>query len=124
MLKWAYLGAGGVLGTFARYALSGFVCRLLGTGFPYGTLMVNLIGCFCIGFFAVLAEERFSIGPDMRLFLMAGFCGAFTTFSTFMLENADLIKNTDGYKALGYIVVSVVAGFLLFRLGVRVGGLV
>lgn len=124
IMKWVHLVAGGVLGTIARYVLSGAVYQTLGTGFPYGTLIVNLTGCFLIGFLAALAEEKFLLGPNARLFLMAGFCGAFTTFSTFMLETNNLIKDGEMFRAFLNIGVSVVIGFLLFRLGVLLGEMI
>lgn len=118
MMKWIQLAAGGVAGTFARYLLAGAVYSVLGTGFPYGTLVVNLTGCFLVGFLAALAEEKFLLGPSARLLLMVGFCGAFTTFSTFMLETANLMKDGETGRAFLNVLASVVAGFFVFRLGV------
>ncbi len=118
MGQWLGLAAGGILGTFARYFLSGAVYRVWGTFFPYGTLVVNLLGCFAIGFLAVLAEEKFLLGPAARMFFMIGFCGAFTTFSSFILETANLTKDGEILYALMNIVLSVVVGFFVFRLGV------
>ncbi len=118
MTKWIGLAAGGVLGTFARYFLSGAVHRVFGVTFPFGTLVVNLIGCFAIGFLAVLAEEKFLLGPAARVFLMIGFCGAFTTFSSFIFETSNLAKDGESLYALMNIALSVVLGFLIFRLGV------
>lgn len=123
-MKWVNLIAGGILGTVARYVLSGVVYQTFGTGFPYGTLIVNLTGCFLIGFLAALAEEKFLLGPNARLLLMAGFCGAFTTFSTFMLETSNLIKDGETFRAFLNVTVSVVIGFLIFRLGVLVGEII
>ncbi len=118
MTKWIGLAAGGILGTFARYFLSGAVHRILGISFPFGTLVANLVGCFAIGFLAVLAEEKFLLGPTARIFLMIGFCGAFTTFSTFILETSNLTKDGESLYALANILLSVILGFLIFRLGV------
>lgn len=118
MTKWIGLAAGGVLGTFSRYFLSGAVHRIFGVAFPFGTLVVNLVGCFAIGFLAVLAEEKFLLGPTARVFLMIGFCGAFTTFSTIILETSNLTKDGESLYALANILLSVVLGFLVFRLGV------
>ena len=118
MAKWIGLAAGGILGTFARYFLSGTIHRIFGVTFPWGTLVVNLVGCFTIGFLAVLAEEKFLLGPNARIFLMIGFCGAFTTFSTFILETSNLTKDGETLYAFLNIVLSVVLGFLVFRLGV------
>ena len=120
-MKWVHLIAGGIAGTLSRYLLAGWVYGALGTNFPYGTLLVNLIGCFLIGFLAALSEEKFLLGPEARLLLMVGFCGAFTTFSTFMLETANLLKEGDTWKAFGNVAISVVIGFLIFRLGVFLG---
>ena len=118
MERWFNLIAGGIAGTVSRYLLAGFVYQVFGAGFPYGTLVVNLVGCFIIGFLASLSEEKFLLSPNARLLLMVGFCGAFTTFSTFMLETANLMKDGENIKALMNIAASVVVGFLVFRLGV------
>lgn len=118
MTKWLHLVVGGVAGTLARYLLAGGVYQWLGTSFPYGTLVVNLLGCVIIGFLAGLAEEKFLLSPNARLLLMVGFCGAFTTFSTFIFETAHLMKDGETFKAFLNVMASVAAGFLLFRAGV------
>jgi CrcB protein len=120
-VKWFSLIFGGVAGTLARYFLSGVVYQFWGTNFPYGTFVVNLLGCFLIGLLAVVAEEKFLLGPNGRLLLMVGFCGAFTTFSTFMLETANLMKDGQTLQAFWNVMLSVMIGFLVFRLGVLVG---
>jgi len=117
-MKWFNLVVGGISGTCARYVLAGVVYRVLGTSFPFGTLVVNLLGCFIIGVLAVLSEEKFLLNPNTRLLWMAGFCGAFTTFSTFMLETANLLKDGELLKAGLNVTVSVIVGFVVFRLGV------
>lgn len=117
MAKIAALALGSLLGGFARYYLAGFIYRVFGALFPYGTLVVNLLGCFLIGFFSALAEEKLSLGPNARVLLMVGFCGAFTTFSTFMLETANLIRDGQTIFALLNVTASVALGFLVFRLG-------
>ena len=117
MGKFIGLAAGGILGTFARYFLSGAVHRVFGVTFPFGTLVVNLVGCFAIGFLAVLAEEKFLLGPTARVFLMIGFCGAFTTFSSFILETSNLTRDGESFYAFMNIALSMILGFLIFRLG-------
>lgn len=121
MDRWVYLIVGGIAGTIARYVLAGVVYQRMGTDFPYGTLIVNLIGCFLIGLFDTIFQERFLFSPMMRIFLMTGFCGAFTTFSTFMLETANLIKDGETMRAFLNVMVSVMIGFVVFRIGVLLG---
>ena len=124
MEKWVYLIVGGSIGTVARYVLAGAVYQKIGTDFPYGTLIVNLIGCFLIGFFDTVFQERFLFSPVLRVFLMAGFCGAFTTFSTFMLETGNLIRDGEVFRAFLNVMASVAVGFIVFRLGVLLGEII
>jgi len=124
MEKWFYLIGGGIVGTVLRYVLSGAIYQKVGTDFPYGTLVINLIGCFLIGLFATLSDEKLVLSPDMKVMLMAGFCGAFTTFSTFMLETGNLIKDGEWLRALSNVLLSLFIGFLLFRLGEWLGKLI
>lgn len=121
MTQFLALTIGSVAGGFARYFLGGYAQKILGPAFPFGTLAVNLTGCFLIGLFSAMAGQRGLLGPTGKLFLMTGFCGAFTTFSTFMLE-ADSLTQTGGtLKALLYIFASVAAGFLFFKAGLFLG---
>ncbi len=120
-MKFVYLMMGGALGTTARYALSAVVHRLAGTGFPYGTLLVNLLGCFILGFFVTIFEKKFTLSTNMVLLATTGFCGAFTTFSTFMLETSYLLKDGELMRALGNVLLSVIVGLLVFRLGLLLG---
>lgn len=124
MAKWLNLILGGIMGTIARYLLSGFVYQISGANFPYGTLVVNLIGCLLIGFLVVLSEERFVLTPNARILLMVGFCGAFTTFSTFMLETANLVRDGENLRALTNISASVLLGYLCFKFGVFLAELI
>jgi len=121
MMKLLNLIIGGAAGTVARYLLGGAVYRVLGTSFPYGTLVVNVSGCFILGILASLANKKFMLNPDARLLLMIGFCGAFTTFSTLIFESDNLLKNGQAMRAFSNIFVSVILGFLLFRLGSLLG---
>ena len=92
MTKYLLVAAGGALGAMSRYALSGWISGATTGRFPYGTLAVNLIGCFVIGFFLTLALERFAWSPELRVFVTVGFLGAFTTFSTFSNETVELLR--------------------------------
>lgn len=124
MTKLFYLGIGTLTGGFARYFLAGAVHKGFGSAFPYGTLAVNLLGCFVIGFLGAIAEEKFFLGPDGRILLMTGFCGAFTTFSTFMLETGNLMKDGEFFPALLNVILSVVAGFIVYRFGVLLSNII
>jgi len=124
MEKWCYLIGGGILGTVARYVLAGMVYQKIGSDFPYGTLIVNLVGCFLVGFFDTIFQEKFLFSPILRIFLMTGFCGAFTTFSTFILETANLIRGGETSRAFLNVILSVMIGFIVFRLGVLLGEII
>ena len=117
MIKWLSLYLGSIVGGVSRYLLAGFVYQSLGNGFPYGTLIVNLSGCFLIGILNALAESKFLLSPNARILLMVGFCGAFTTFSTLILETANLLKDGELIKAFIYALGSFFLGLLLFFLG-------
>ena len=116
-MKWISLVAGGILGTIMRYIVSGWIYRMAGNQFPYGTLVVNLIGCFVIGFLAAFFGEKFFLGHNGQLFLVTGFCGAFTTFSALVLETATLMQ--DGHLLRGFlnVMLSMIFGLLVFRAG-------
>jgi len=106
-----WVGAGGFLGASLRYALGGFVHRMLPQAtFPWGTLTVNITGCFAIGVLAGLAETRHMMGPQLRLFLLVGLLGGFTTFSTFGNETYMLLRNGESQKALASVLISVFCG--------------
>lgn len=121
MLTFVELIIGGALGTLSRYMLAGAVYKSFGASFPYGTMAVNLLGCFIIGFLSTIAEQKFVLGSGVRTFLMIGFCGAFTTFSTFIFETNALIRDGEVMRAFVNVLVSVIVGFILFRLGVLLG---
>ena len=111
---------GGGLGSVCRYALSHGATRVLGDTLPFGTLAVNLLGAFAIGFLADLLALKLSLPPAWRYALMTGFLGGFTTFSAFSFESALLWQRGD-YAALGvYIVLSVVGTIALVLLGAAV----
>ncbi len=112
------LSAGGAVGTLLRYGLSGLAHRLLGETFPWGTLLVNVLGCFVIGLLWA-ASERAAFGPSLRIFLFTGTLGAFTTFSTYGLETFVLLKNGNVALGAANLILSnviglaaVIAGFL------------
>jgi len=124
MIKFINLIIGGAVGTIARYSLAGLVYRFTGTVFPYGTLIVNISGCFILGFLVSLADKKFALTADMRVLLMIGFCGAFTTFSTLIFETDNLVRGGQAIKAFTNIFASVILGYILFRVGSLVGELI
>jgi len=121
MQKIYFLIIGGIAGTLARYFFGNLAHRVLGVGFPYGTLVVNLSGCLIIGFLAALMQVKAVLSPNMRLLLMVGFCGAFTTFSSFIFETDALVRDTQFLWAFLNISISVILGFVLFRVGYIIG---
>ncbi|MDH5257758.1 MAG: fluoride efflux transporter CrcB [Gammaproteobacteria bacterium] len=101
------IAVGGAFGALSRYGASQWVYSLLGRSFPFGTLVVNVAGSFVMGFLAVLLIERLVAGPELRAFLMIGFLGSFTTFSTFSLETVNLISSGEVIKAGVNMLISV-----------------
>ena len=111
MGKILWVGLGGFLGSIGRYVLSGYVQHLMrGTGFPYGTLAVNVIGCFFIGFLAYWVDARGFLSPETRLFVFVGLLGGFTTFSTFGNETMNLWQAGDSAAAVANVAAHVAVG--------------
>jgi fluoride exporter len=120
-MKLALLAAGGVLGTFSRYWLSGALQSSPVSGFPYGTLAVNALGCLAAGFLATLGQGETHTVPEIRLFFLVGFCGAFTTFSAFVFDTHHLMRAGQATLAFGNVLASVVTGFAAFFAGAWIG---
>jgi fluoride exporter len=110
----------GALGTLARYGLQGLVQERTGSGFPYGTLIVNLIGCLLLGGIAEYALTHLSVPPEWRIGITTGFLGAFTTFSTFTWETARLIQEGEWQRASMYLAVSLIGGLLAVFCGMKI----
>ncbi|MBV8567502.1 MAG: fluoride efflux transporter CrcB [Methylobacteriaceae bacterium] len=117
----AYLGIaiGSALGGAARYWLSGFVANRVGETFPWGTILVNVTGCFVIGLFATLtgAEGRLLVSGTVRQFVMIGICGGYTTFSSFSLQTLNLMRDREWLFAAANIALSVILCTLAVWLG-------
>ena len=103
-----YIAAGSALGGVGRYLVGGLVQRLLDTTFPVGTLLVNLTGSFLLGLFLRYALETPTLTPELRAFLTIGFCGGYTTFSTFSYETVALLEDGEWTRAGLYAALSVV----------------
>ena len=121
--KLIWIGLAGVLGTYARYGLSGIVQRACGSAFPCGTLAVNVVGCFLFGLVWSLAEDRLLISAEARTVILIGFMGAFTTFSSFAFETAQLLRDAEWTLALGNLFAQNVVGIAGLFLGFIAGRL-
>ena len=109
----------GAAGTLARYGLQGLIQLRLGGGFPYGTLLVNLSGCFLLGLIGQFTLNRLVLSPDWRIAIAVGFFGGYTTFSSFGWETAKMLEEGAWLRATTYVSASVVAGLLLSVAGMR-----
>lgn len=101
---------GGGAGSLARYLCQKWLGESYPHPFPWGTFIVNLLGCFLIGVIYAASEKTTFVGPQVRLLLITGFCGGFTTFSTFAFENMNLLRGGDTVYFLTYTIASVVLG--------------
>ena len=126
MIKVLLVGAGGFLGSVARYLIGGLVQAPLGEVFPYGTLAVNVVGCLLIGGLSELSEARSFLSPDARSFLFIGLLGGFTTFSAFGNETTNLLRDREWVfagvnvmanvlLAIGAVLLGRVAAHLIWR---------
>ena len=118
-LKMFLIALFGAIGTLARYGLQGVVQIRTGGAFPYGTLLVNLSGCFLRGLIGQLTLNRMLVSADMRMAIAVGFFGGYTTFSSFGWETAKMMEEGEWLRASAYVGVSVIAGLLLSMAGIR-----
>ena len=109
----------GAIGTLARYGLQGVVQFRAGGTFPYGTLLVNLSGCFLLGLIGQFTLNRIVMSPDWRIAIAVGFFGGYTTFSSFGWETAKMLEDGEWLRATTYVSASVIAGLLLSVAGIR-----
>ena len=120
-MKLLGLALAGGLGTLLRYGLSSLVQRHAGLAFPWGTLVVNLAGCFLFGLLWSLFESRWAVSRELRTVVLVGFLGGFTTFSSFAFEAAGLLEQGAWRAALGHLLGQNVLGVALVFLGLAVG---
>jgi fluoride exporter len=119
-LRLALIAIFGAAGTLARYGLQGVVQIRAGSTFPYGTLLVNLTGCFLLGLIGQFTLNRMVISPDWRVAIAVGFFGGYTTFSSFGWETAKMLEEGEWTWATAYVASSVIAGLLLTITGIRI----
>jgi fluoride exporter len=117
-INYLVVGAGAAIGGMARYWLSHFVQKYFATAFPYGTMTINIVGSFALGFFMYYLSARKMISSEMQLFLTVGFCGGFTTFSTFSLETVNLLRDSEfllgGINIVGSVVLCLLGTYLAY----------
>jgi CrcB protein len=116
-----WLALAGAVGTLSRYGLAGLVQLLTGAKFPWGTLAVNGVGCFCFGLVWTLAEDRLVISGQVRFIVLTGFMGAFTTFSTFGFETGEMLRDSQWSDAAWNVLLNNVLGIAAVFLGLTLG---
>jgi len=118
-LRLTLIAVFGAIGTLARYGLQGVVQIRAASTFPYGTLLVNLSGCFLLGLIGQFTLKHLVISPDWRVAIAVGFFGGYTTFSSFGWETAKMLEDGEWARASAYVGASVVVGLLLSVAGIR-----
>ena len=121
MDKFLLISAGAVLGANARYWLGSWAAQKWGAAFPYGTLLINLSGSFLIGLFMAVALERANFDPRLRLLVVVGFLGAYTTFSTYTYESINLLLKGQWFYGLLNLLGSSLLGLAAVGLGILLG---
>jgi CrcB protein len=116
-MAYLWIALGAVVGASARYSLSGYTAKVLSTSFPYGTLVINITGSLLLGFFMIWTSERVLVDPRWRWLIAIGFCGSYTTFSSYAFETFALVE--QGQWLL--MAVNVVANNLLCLVSVLAG---
>jgi CrcB protein len=120
---WLALAAGGAAGTLARYALGGWIARRTDATFPWETCAINVLGCLAIGGVAAYADRGGFLSPTLRIALMVGVLGGFTTFSTFGIETFRLAAQAEWGRAAAYVAITNLAGLAAVWAGYRGGEL-
>jgi CrcB protein len=118
LLDFLTISLGAIAGANARYWLSRFAIREWGAAFPYGTLIINVLGSLVVGFFMIWTTERVLADPRWRLLVVVGFCGAFTTFSSYAFESMSLFE-----RGQSFLMIANVLGSNLLCLGAALGGM-
>jgi fluoride exporter len=119
-VNYLWISLGAIVGASARYFLSGFVARHFSTTFPYGTLIINITGSMILGFFLIYSTERVLLDPRWRLLVAIGFCGSYTTFSSYAFESFALMEQSQ-WLMLG---INIVASNVLCLAAVLAGAMI
>jgi fluoride exporter len=120
-LKLLIIGLGGAIGSIGRYILQGFFQSLLGGAFPFGTFIVNVLGCFIIGFFVEFSFEKLFISVSLKNFIIIGILGGFTTFSAFGYETFTLLREQEIFLAMVNVLSSIFFSILAVWCGSLIG---
>lgn len=120
MAELIVVAVGGSIGATTRYLVSLWAANRFGAEFPYGTLIVNIVGCFMIGAFMTAATERFVASPYWRLLVTVGFIGGLTTFSSFSFETLNLLREGTIFPAVVNVLANVIIGFLATWAGIMI----
>ena len=115
------IALGAAIGANLRYGIGLWAAQRFGTAWPYGTFIINLLGCLGIGLLLTLISTRLTLSEPVRLMLVTGLLGGFTTFSTFGYESFSLLSSGNWLPALGYVAGSVVGGLIAVTIGVGLG---
>ncbi|MDP8243985.1 MAG: fluoride efflux transporter CrcB [Candidatus Hinthialibacter antarcticus] len=118
------IAVAGAAGTLSRYGLSTLVSSILGSDFPWGTFIVNIVGCFLFGLIWSLEEHHLALGPQTRVIILTGFMGAFTTFSTFIFENNQLLSTSQWIHLSANLVLQILIGLAALAVGIHAARLV
>lgn len=124
MERFLLISVGAIVGANLRYWVGDWVAQRLGASFPYGTLVVNLTGTLILGIFITLATERFLWDPRWRVLIAIGFCGSYTTFSSYMFESVNLISSGQYSSGLLNLFGSVILGVLVMFIGIWMGRMI
>lgn len=126
MIAYLWVAVGGALGSISRFWISGLVAERYGETFPWNTLVVNVVGSFIIGLFAAFTnpDGRWPASPVIRQFVMVGFCGGFTTFSSFSLQTLNLLRDREWLYAGGNVLLSVITCMFAVWGGFLVGAMI
>ena len=123
-MKYLAISLGGILGANSRYLIADWAAQRFGAGLPYGTFIINISGSFLLGFFMAFLQDRAFVNPNYRLFFATGFCGAYTTFSTFTYESLRLWQDGSFLLAITNLFGSLVVGMLGVFLGFVFGRMI
>lgn len=121
LTMWLSVALGGACGASARYGVAAVTLRLMGHGFPWGTLTVNVVGSLAMGLLVEGLALKFSVSPEVRVMLVTGFLGGFTTFSAFSLDTANLMERGAIGTAMTYVLVSVILSVAALFAGLTIG---